>query len=80
MAQTPANEFDQPAGSYPDPKGENLDAERWLKAFYQTWMEALRGTAPNEAGLAFQNLNVYAHSTLPGYQPTIGNAPHVALG
>ncbi|KXJ87301.1 ABC transporter CDR4 [Microdochium bolleyi] len=71
--------FPQPADSTLDPKSPAFDAERWARAFLRTRQEAMAGHPPHQAGLAFRSLNVHGDTTLASYQPTIGNAPLMAM-
>jgi ABC-type multidrug transport system ATPase subunit len=69
----------EPSDSRLDPKSPDFDSKTWTKVFYDTQMQALGGTPPNTAGLAFRNLNVFGKSEVSNYQKTVGGLLYGAM-
>jgi ATP-binding cassette, subfamily G (WHITE), member 2, PDR len=69
----------EPSDSRLDPKSPDFDSKTWTKVFYDTQMQALGGTPPNTAGLAFRNLNVFGKSEVANYQKTVGGLFYGAM-
>ncbi|WYZ42701.1 hypothetical protein EsH8_VI_000400 [Colletotrichum jinshuiense] len=65
--------FPEPSEKTLDPNNPDFDARKWAAAFYRLQTRALLGNAPNTAGLAFRDLQVYGLGTTMDYQKTVGN-------
>lgn len=65
--------FPEPSDKTLNPSSPEFDARRWAAEFYRLQTRALLGNAPNTAGLAFRDLQVYGLGTTMDYQKTVGN-------
>ncbi|KAB8201683.1 ABC-2 type transporter-domain-containing protein [Aspergillus parasiticus] len=54
-----------------DPNSPDFDTKKWVRAFYDNQTEALNGTPPNSAGLAFKDLSVFGQKAEAEYQRTV---------
>lgn len=54
-----------------DPNSPDFDSKKWVTAFYNNQTEALNGTPPNSAGLAFKSLNVFGQKAEAEHQRTV---------
>ncbi|KAF6817466.1 ABC multidrug transporter [Colletotrichum sojae] len=65
--------FPEPSDKTLNPNSPEFDARKWAAEFYRLQTRALLGNAPNTAGLAFRDLQVYGLGTTMDYQKTVGN-------
>ncbi|KAF4877777.1 ZEB2-regulated ABC transporter 1 [Colletotrichum siamense] len=65
--------FPEPSDKTLNPNSPEFDARKWAAEFYRIQTQALLGNAPNTAGLAFKDLQVYGLGTTMDYQKTVGN-------
>ncbi|KAF6831400.1 ABC multidrug transporter [Colletotrichum musicola] len=65
--------FPEPSDKTLNPNSPDFDARKWAAEFYRLQTRALLGNAPNTAGLAFRDLQVYGLGTTMDYQKTVGN-------
>ncbi|KAF9876534.1 ABC multidrug transporter [Colletotrichum karsti] len=65
--------FPEPSDKTLDPNNPDFDARAWATEFYRVQTQALLGNAPNTAGIAFKDLNVYGLGTTMDYQKNVGN-------
>jgi ATP-binding cassette, subfamily G (WHITE), member 2, PDR len=56
-----------------DPSSRGFNTRKWLKAFYDLWVQVSEGNRPRTSGVAFKKLDVYGFGTPTDFQKSVGN-------